>query len=196
MARRQKAEQVFAAHKLNNELCTISRGSGRLASVPRQPALTLHRVDTHAHFGPPSDTQPTLRDLEFLDHEADRVVRQPVGARYGFDGGPDWPIPEDYDIISGKRGEKSRLHQVLSENQTLFPQLCPQWFLRLEHVRDPIKFNDLDLRLSNTGEFNIVDRHEISPVEKRGRTDLLRKHSIPGWLLWVAWDLKVLHHHE
>ena len=41
-----------------------------------------------------------LRDLEFLDHEADRFVRQQVGARYGFEGGLDRPIPWDYDRIS------------------------------------------------------------------------------------------------
>ena len=143
-------------------------------AVQRQPASTPHRVDAHARFGPPSDTQPTLRDLEFLDHEADRVVQQHVGARYGFEGSLDRPIPEDYDRIPGKRGEKSWLRQVLSNNRTLFPQLCPQEFLRLEHVRDPIKFDDLDLRLFTAGELNIIDRHDISPVEKRGRTDLLK----------------------
>ena len=100
LARRRKAEQVLAARKLNDELRTSShRGSGRPAAVQRQPAPTPHRVDVHARFGPPSDTQPTLRDLEFLDHEADRVVRQQVGASYGFEGGLDRPIAEDYDRI-------------------------------------------------------------------------------------------------
>ena len=62
----------------------------------------------------------------------------------------------------------------MSDNRTLFPQLCPQEFLRLEHVRDPIKFDDLDLRLFTAGELNIIDRHDIPLVEKRGRTDLLK----------------------
>ena len=70
------------------------------SELARQPASTPHRVDAHTHFSPVSDTQPTLRDLEFLDHEADRFVRQQVGARYGFEGGLDRPIPWDYDRIS------------------------------------------------------------------------------------------------
>ena len=90
LARRQKAELALAARKLNDEMRTSRhRGSGRPAAVQRQPAPTPHRVDVHARIGPPSDTQPTLRDLEFLDHEADRVVRQQVGASYGFEGSLD-----------------------------------------------------------------------------------------------------------
>ena len=176
LARRRKTKQVLAAHKLNDELRTSSHcGSGRPAAVQRQPASTPHRVEAHVHFGPPLNAQPSLRHLEFLDHEADGIVRQQVGVRYGFEGSLDRPIPEDYDRISGKRGEKSGLCQVLSENRTLFPQLCPQEFLTLKHVRDLIKFDYLDLRLFTTGELNIIERHDISPLVKRDRTDLLKK---------------------
>ena len=92
------------------------------------------------------------------------MVHRHVGARYGFWKGDDRLVIEDFDKPAGKRGEKSGLRQVLSNNRTIFPQLCPQEYLRFEHVRDPVKFDDLDQRLFTAGELNIMDRHGIPPT--------------------------------
>ena len=72
------------------------------------------------------------------------------------------------------RGQKSGLRQVLSDNRTFYPQLSPQEYLRFEHARDPIKSDDLDLRLFIAGELNIIDIPDIFPIEMRGRLDLLK----------------------
>ena len=130
------------------------------------------------------NVQPSLKDLEFLDQEAERVVHRQVGSRYD----PEYtsrPAKQDFDIPAGKRGERSGLHQVLNDNRARTPQLCPQEYLRLEHVRDPIKYDDLDLRLFVSGELNIIDRDDILQPEWRGRLNLL-KHILylAGYYEW------------
>ena len=82
---------------------------------------------------------------------------------------------DDYEDIIGKRGKKSGLRQVISDVRTQNAQLYPQECLRLEHVRNPIKVDDLDLRLFVSGEIYIIKRHNISMVERNGRMQLLKQ---------------------
>ena len=51
---------------------------------------------------------------------------------------------------------------------------CEGLYLRFEHVRGHIKFDDFDLRLFTAGELNIIDRPDISSIEMRGRLNLLK----------------------
>ena len=97
-----------------------------------------------------------LRDLEFVDQETERLVRRQVGTRYCLRENDLRPVADDYKWPAGKwGGGESGLPQVLSDKRTFFPQLCPQEYLRFEHVGDPIKFDDLDLRLFTAEELNI-----------------------------------------
>ena len=49
---------------------------------------------------------PPLRDLDFLDQEADRIVQQEVGIRVGSGRAPNvMPPMDDYQDIIGKRGK-------------------------------------------------------------------------------------------
>ena len=167
-----KAQELLDVRKINEDLRHTRLVDPVPAPVQRQAAPT-HRTSVsglHARFEP----QPTLRDLKFLDQEAERLVRGQVGTRYGLRDDVYRPVAEDFERPAGKRGGKSGLRQVLSENRTFFPQLCLQEYLRFEHVRDPIKFDDLDLRLFTAGELNIIDRPDISHIEMRGRLDLGR----------------------
>ena len=94
--------------------------------------------------------QPYLKGFEFLDQEVERVVHRQVGAP----SDPKLvrrPAAEEFYILSGKRAEKWRLCQVLNDNRARTPQLCHQEYLRHEHVRDSIKYDDLDLRLFVSG---------------------------------------------
>ena len=85
----------------------------------------------------------------------------------------------------GKLGEKSGLRQVLKDNRARTSQLCLQEYLHLEHIRDPIKYDDLELRLFVSGELNIIDRDDISQTEWHGRLDSL-KHILylAGYYEW------------
>ena len=117
----------------------------RQASTPRMQSESERRL-----FDVDFQVQPYLKDLDFLDQEVERVVHHQVGAPFD----PKLvcrPAAEEFDILSGKRGEKSRLRQVLNDNRAWTPQLCPQEYLHLEHVRDSIKYDDLDLRLFVSG---------------------------------------------
>ena len=172
LVKRQKAQELSDVRKINVDLCRTRLVDPVPAPVQRQAAPT-HRTSVsglHARFKP----QPTLRDLEFLDQEVERLVRGQVGTRYGLREDVNRPVAEDFERPAGKRGEKSGLRQVLSDNRTFFPQLCTREYLRFEHVRDPIKFDDLDLRLFTAGELNIIDRPDISYIEMRGKLDLLK----------------------
>ena len=172
LVKRQKAQELLVVRKIKEDLRRTRLVDPVPAPVQRQAAPT-HRTSfsgLHARFEP----QLTLRDPEFLDQEAEGLVRGEVGTRYGLRDDVNRPVAEDFERPADKRGEKSGLRQVLSDNRTFFPQLCPQEYLRFEHVRDPIKFDDLDLRLYTAGELNIIDRPDISHIEMRGRLDLLK----------------------
>ena len=173
---------------LRAECASSSSAVDGVGLVPTQAPVTeigrdqSQQVSTKGASGCHVDSQdevlrpPTLRDLDFLDQEADRIVQQEVGIRVGSGRAPNvMPAMDDYEDLIGKRGKKSGLRQVISDVRTQNAQLCPQECLRLEHVRNPIKFDDLDLRLFVSGEINIIDRHNISMVERNGRMQLLKQ---------------------
>ena len=144
------------------------------ASVKRQASTPRMQSDAERRlFDVDFQVQPSLKDSEFLDQEAEQVVHRQVGARYDRKH-VHRPVVEEFDIPSVKRGEKSGLCLVLNNNRARTPQLCPQEYLCLEQVRDPIKYDDLDLRLFVSRELNIIDRDDISQTEWRGRLELLK----------------------
>ena len=66
--------------------------------------------------------QPSLKDFEFLDQEAEWVVHRQVGVRCD----PEHvhrPAAGEFDILSGKGGEKSGVRQVLKDNRARTRQL-------------------------------------------------------------------------
>ena len=191
LARRKKAQELVklqlknAYQRRSVEAAELTAASvKRQASTPRMQAESERRLFDHADLD--FNVQPSLKDLEFLDQEAERVVHHQVGARYD----PEYasrPAQQDFDIPTGKWGERSGLRQVLNDNRARTQQLCPQEYLRLEHVRDPIKYDDLDLRLFVSGELNIIDRDDILQPEWCGRLNLL-KHILylAGYYEWYG----------
>ena len=66
--------------------------------------------------------------------------------------------------------------------------------------KNPIKFDDLDLRLIVSGEINIIDRHNISMVERNGRMQLLKQILyLAGYYEWrgiLQYYATIIHHIE
>ena len=178
LARRKKVQELVKLllkkvdQRQSVEVAELTVASvKRQSSMPRMQAESERRLFDHVDLD--FNAQLLLKDLEFLDQEVERVVHGQVGARYD----PEYssrPEQQDFDIPAGKRGERSGLRQVLNHNRARTPQLCPQEYLRVEHVRDPIKYDDLDLRLFVSGELNIIDRDDILQREWHGRLNLLK----------------------
>ena len=178
LGQRKKAQELVKLRLKNaDQRRSVEAAELTAVSVKRQSLTPCMQVESERrlfdHFDLDFNALPSLKDLDFLDQEAERVVHRQVGTRYD----PEYasrPEQQDFDIPAGKRGERSGLLQVLNDNRARTPQLCLQEYLRLEHVRDPIKYDDLDLRLFISGELNIIDRDDILQPEWRGRLNLLK----------------------
>ena len=179
--RHEKAKLVLAARRRNAELKTqleaerkeellrekiVRTDSAKRQSTPLKQVQDREESDYEVHF-----QQKNLKDLDYLDRVAERYVQEKL--KISGDVHRSSLDPADYTSSTGRK-EKSGLRQVMSESRIVNPQLCPQERLRLEHIRDPIKFDDLDLRLFVSGELNIIERDDISRVEKEGRMRLLK----------------------
>ena len=116
----------------------------------------------------------TLKDLDYLEKVAERVVSQKLGLGLLVEE-QNQVERDNFDTAVGKvKKDKSGLRQVISDSKIVNPQLCPQECLRLEHVKEPLGYDDLDLRLFVAGEINIIDRDDIGQAERKGRLSLLK----------------------
>ena len=99
---------------------------------------------------------PSIKDLDFLDQEAHIIVQQEVGVRFGNGRAPNVPSMDEYEDMIGKRVKRSDPHQVISGMRTQNAQLYPREYSWLLHVKNPIKFDDLDLRFFLSGESTLL----------------------------------------
>ena len=90
LVKRRKAQELLDVRKINEDLRRTRLVDPVPAPVQRQ-ATPTHRTSVsglHARF----ESLPTLRDLEFLDQEAERLVRGQVGTRYGLRDDVNGPV--------------------------------------------------------------------------------------------------------
>ena len=163
---------IFVNEQLKSRLIDEKRALKKVSSEKKPHSVRRLDSELSKQRGPSPQEVAKLKDLKHLEDQADKVLRENLHL-LGDLSEDNPPELDNYNSVTGRR-EKSGLRQVSSDSKTKNPQLCPQEFLRLEHVRDPIKYEDLDLRLFVAGELNIIDTENISRSEKRGRMKILK----------------------
>ena len=120
----------------------------------------------------------TLRKLQGLERQANEQLKD-----YGLTTDSEASMTDGsrtsergrHSISGGKRDSNSRKSglKAKASDRVVYPQLCPQEKLSMEYVKEPLDFDNLDLRLLAAGELEIIECC-TSQTEKKGRLKLLK----------------------